>query len=58
VTRYVIRRILQAIPLLLLRNPRVTGADRACLIAERLPNTVLLMGTPYIFTLLGLVLSL
>jgi peptide/nickel transport system permease protein len=111
-TKYVIRRILQAIPLLLvisfvlfvilqllpekpwdllLRNPRMTAADRArllayygfnqpflvqyltymrnllhfdlgfsyfshqstvSLIAERLPNTVLLMGTSYIFTLL------
>src|SRR3982074_383293 len=111
-TTYVLRRILQAIPLLLvislvlftilqllpekpwdllLRNPRMTAADRArllhyygfdqpfltqyltymrnllhfdlgfsyfshqttvSLIAERLPNTLLLMGTAYLFTLL------
>src|ERR1700682_640041 len=111
-TKYVLRRILQAIPLLivisfvlfsilqllpekpwdlLLRNPRMTAVDRArllnyygfnqpffvqyltymrnlvhldlgfsyfshqstvSLIAERLPNTVLLMGTSYLFTLL------
>src|SRR3981081_1221324 len=111
-TTYVLRRIMQAIPLmlvihlvlftilqllpekpwdLLLRNPRMTAADRArllayygfnqpffvqyapyrrnllhfdlgfsyfshqstvSLIAERLPNTLLLMGTAYIFTLL------
>jgi peptide/nickel transport system permease protein len=112
VTTYAVRRILQAIPLLLvisfllfiivqllpekpwdvlLHNPRMTAVDRArlltyygfdqpfavqyltymrnllhfdlgysyfshqstvSLIAERLPNTVLLMGTAYIFTLL------
>jgi peptide/nickel transport system permease protein len=112
VTNYVVRRILQAIPLLLvisfvlfavlqvlpekpwdllLRNPRMTAADRSrlltyygfnqpfftqyltymgnllhfdlgfsyfshqstvSLIAERLPNTALLMGTSYLFTLL------
>src|SRR5436853_6380428 len=111
-TTYLVRRILQAIPLLLvislvlfailqllpekpwdllLRNPRMTAADRARLLAyygfnqpffvqyltymrnllhfdlgfsyfshqstvsligERLPNTALLMGTSYIFTLL------